>query len=687
MNGLIGLTKGTQDRESKIRELGVLERMSQSVEQEKVAEIQAQQQEQMFYEKMYETADGMLGKDRERINKKIIMAQKQIRDHLSETGGSKKNFLAEGGMSVLGSLKNQILESDEAFQYKENKKNLAKILEIKEKGLGHLLAPRDLESAENYEKNPEGGSISYSGMMTEVEIPPSTNFAFGTEIPINNVLSYNANMIKIMGNYKIQHPDAPELDPQNNPKDYMKLVAFAKKMGYGGTGSNTAVIRQQAADAKARAAYEKKRSTAQSDLKNSFLSQYNVLNSKFKEGTTVQDINKPVDEGGYGGSYWETQRKNDTAVNKILGDKSTLISRKRGLDEKGLDGNDLLPDFLDESGAWAFNDKVGLKDSFRVFQGNEKAIVDRLLGQENLGGFKIEGNKVIGFTPGEQDFRMDGVKLGNKNAVNPDEFKGNYEIMGIVTGMKSKFNNGNGMEEEALLVNAYDDNGDLDKEATAKIDEGYTSEMKPTTLIALRNENEDVFYREIDTGKPDVATMLSNAMGKDDDITDKVQQESHAAQRMREIEDLTKDEQIMVNRKISELDQEVFNDEIFKAEGENFYGPNSGGQLNRTEEMKSFYMAFDYIQNSNRRDKENPKGDKSIYAPNVQQYVDKNVFTNSIIAGGVEEDFKDYSTGNDPSKLVEKWLEGANSDLEEGSFSYKRNTEFAAKWQQILNLM
>ena len=687
MNGLKGLTEGTQDRESKIRELGVLERMSQSVEQEKAAEIQAQQQEQMFYEKMYQTAESMLGKDRERINKKIILAQRQVREHLDMTGGSRKNFLAEGGMSVLGNLKNQILESDEAFQYKENSKNLAKILEIKEKGLGHLLAPRDLESAENYEKNPEGGSITYSGMMTEVKIPPSTNFDYGTEIPINNVLSYDSNLVKIMGNYKIQHPDAPDLDPQNNPKDYMKLVAFAKKMGYGGTGNNTTAMRARAAASRARAAYENKRSTKQKDLKKSFISQYNVLNSKFKEGTTVEDINRPIEEGGYGGSYWESQRKNDPSVNKILGDKSTLISRKRGLDEKGLDGNDFLPDFIDESGAYLFNDMVGLKDSYRVFQGNEKKIVDRILGQENLGGFKIEGNKVIGYTPGEQDFRMDGVKLGTKNAVNPDDFKGNYEIMGVVTGMKSMISNGDGVEEEALLINAYDDNGELDKDATAKIEEGYTSEMKPTTLIALRNENEDVFYKEIDIGRPDVATMMSNAIAEDDDVTDKVQQENHAAAKMRQIKKMTKDERIMVDRKMNELDQEVFNDEMFKTEGENFYGENSGGQLNRVPEMKAFYMAFDYLKNSNKRDENNPDGDKSIYAPNVQKYIDQEIFTKSIIAAGTEEDFKSYETGNSSDKLIEKWIEGANSDLDQDSLAYKRNVELAAKWKQILNIM
>jgi hypothetical protein len=220
----------------------------------------------------------MLGKDRERINKKIILAQRQVREHLDMTGGSRKNFLAEGGMSVLGNLKNQILESDEAFQYKENSKNLAKILEIKEKGLGHLLAPRDLESAENYEKNPEGGPITYSGMMTEINIPPSANFDYGTEISINNILSYDSNLVKVMGNYKIQHPDAPDLDPQNNPKDYMKIVAFAKKMGYGGTGSNTTAMRERAAASRARAAYENKRSTKQKDLKKSFISQYNVCN-------------------------------------------------------------------------------------------------------------------------------------------------------------------------------------------------------------------------------------------------------------------------------------------------------------------------------------------------------------------------------------------------------------------------
>jgi hypothetical protein len=490
-----------------------------------------------------------------------------------------------------------------------------------------------------------------------------------------------------MGNYKIQHPDAPDLDPQNNPKDYMKLVAFAKKMGYGGTGNNTTAMRARAAASRARAAYENKRSTKQKDLKKSFISQYNVLNSKFKEGTTVEDINRPIEEGGYGGSYWESQRKNDPSVNKILGDKSTLISRKRGLDEKGLDSNDFLPDFIDESGAYLFNDMVGLKDSYRVFQGNEKKIVDKILGQENLGGFKIEGNKVIGYTPGEQDFRMDGVKLGTKNAVNPDDFKGNYEVMGVVTGMKSMISNGDGVEEEALLINAYDDNGELDKDATAKIEEGYTSEMKPTTLIALRNENEDVFYKEIDMGRPDVATMMSNAIGEDDDITDKVQQENHAAAKMRQIKKMGKDERIMVDRKINELDQEVFNDEMFKTEGENFYGENSGGQLNRVPEMKAFYMAFDYLENSNKRDENNPDGDKSIYAPNIQKYIDQERFTKSVIAAGTEEDFKSYETGNSSDKLIEKWIEGANSDLDQDSLAYKRNVELAAKWQQILNIM
>lgn len=680
MNGLTGLTTGTQDRESKVRELGVLERMSHSIEQDKVAEMQAQQQEQMFYEKMYQTADGMLGKDRKKINQKIMLAQKQVRDHLSSTGGSKKNFMAQGGLSVLGDIQNQITESDEAFQYQENKKNLAKILEIKEKGLGHLLAPRDLKSAEDYEKNEEGGPISYSGMMTEVEIPPSANFDYGTEIPMNNILSYNSNLMKIMGNYKIQHPDAPELDPHKNPDDYMKIVAFAKKMGYGGSGSNTTMLRDKMVQSQKRAEYEKKTSTTkEKDGTLSYLNELNVLKSQIPAGITVADINTK-----YGGKLIENLKKTNPSIGKLLGSEFESKAFKRSLSEEGFDITDLglnmVPGGFSER---LIKDKVGLKEAYKVMEGNESMFADAIFGEEGL-GFKLEGGSVIDFTPTEDMYRMDGVKISGDNKLDPDDHKGNFKVLGVTTAIKSKMASDGA---DALLVNAYDNDGELDEKVTSKLDEGYTSEAAMTTVVALEDKDGNIFYKEIDLSKPHIKTKMSSILGDYDDITETVAQDNASAQKLENISANTKEEKILFEGTKNQLDQKVFKDPLFKTEGENFYGEHSGGQENRYNEMKSFYMAFDYLNNSYKRNEDFPNGDPNIYPESVQQAVDNELFTTAMITGGIEEELKDYDQGNDPGALIAKWLTNMNADLKEGSLSYNKNRELASKWKQILGLM
>ncbi len=680
MNGLIGLTGGTQDRESKIRDLSVLERMSQNIESDKVAEIQAQQQEQMFYDKMYQTADQMLDKDRKKINQKIVLAQKTIREHLSQTGGSRKDFMAQGGINVLGDIQNGIIQSDEANQYKENKKNLAKILEIKEKGFGHLLAPRDIEAMEAYQNNEDGGPISYSGMMTEVEIPPSANFDYGTEIPINNILSYNSNLMKIMGNYKIQNPDAPELDPQKNPEDYVKLVAFAKKMGYGGQGSNTTMLRQKMIADQEKAAYDKKTSTNKKDEGTiSYLNELNVLKSKIPAGLTVADIN-----GKYEGNLIDNLRKSDPTIGKLLGNKFQPKAYKRSLSEEGFDitdiGLNMVPGGFAET---LFKDKVGLKESYAVMEGNEAMFADAIFGKEGL-GFKLEGGSVIDFTPTEDMYRMDGVKLTGDNKLDPADHKGNFKVVGVTTALKSKMaSDGN----DALLINAYDNDGELDKENTEKIDKGYTSEAGMTTVVALEDKDGNLFYKEIDLSKPHIKTKMSAILGKYDDLTDTVKQENVSAQAIAQISANTKEEQILFEGTKNQLEQKVFKDPMFKAEGENFFGENSGGQENRYNEMKAFYMAFDYLNNSYRRDEQNPQGDKNIYPETVQKAIDNELFTSAMITGGVEEEFKNYAQGNDPQALIGKWLTNMNQDLQEGSLSYKKNQELASKWMQILGRM
>lgn len=682
MEGLLGLTKSINDRDAAVRDLSVLERMDARIQSDRTAEVQAQQQEQMFYERMYASADQLLEKDRMKINKKVLMAQKQVREHLDLSGGSRRRFMENGGVSVLNEISNSIIRSDEAVVYGENKKNLAKILEAKEKNLGHLLTPRDLKSLEDYDSNPEGGRITYSGIMSEVEIPPSANFDYSSDIPIEKILSHGSNAMKIRQNYAINYPDRPE-------PNYLELVAFAKKMGYGGTGSNTIKLREKMLAQRQRSRYNKQTTTKKDPKKISYLNELNVLKQKIDTGLNVDTINKPIEEGGYGGNMIEALKAKNPSFNKLLGDKFTAISRQRNLSEKGIDITDFQVLGPGSDGKSAnllerlFNEKVGLKEAYSILPHNTFDIAERIFGEEGE-KFKIENGQIVDFLPTEDMYRMDGVKITKDNKLDPDDHKGNYKVVGLSTALKSKMASDG---TDALLINAYNDDGSLDKDSTLKIDKGYTSEAKLTTVIALENESGDLFYKEIDLSQPQIKTLMSNKLDADDDLTDTVAQENQSAALIENISRNTREEQIQFQGAINTMNEQVFEDPIFKGEGERYWGEHSGGQENRYPLMKSFYMAFDFINNSYKRDQNFPQGDRSVRPNTTKKLIDNEMFTTSAIAGDIEEDLKSYNQGNDERNIIAKWLKNVNSDMEEGSLGHRKNQELASKWMQLLSMM
>ena len=672
MEGLLGLTKSINDRDSGIRELSVLERMDARIQGDRAKEVQAQQTEQLFYEQMYAQADKLLEKDRKNINRKILKSQTEVGEHLNKFGGSRKSFFEQGGLSVLNDIKNGITRSDEVITYQENKKNLAKILEAKEKGLGHLLSPSDLQSLEDYENNENGSKITYSGIMSEVEIPPSANFDYGTDIPIEKILSHGSNALKIKANYAIAYPSRPE--PTG-----IELIAFAKKMGYGGTGSNTTKLRAQAAATRARKSYNKKTSTKPKEEKKSWLANWSFAVSKTPKVKASDYLE--------GGAYAEKglietikEKNSDSMYHQLLKDKSNLIARQRGLDEDGFDGNDLLPDFIDKAGSW-FNNKVGLKESYEFMPTSSSAITKRILTDQL--GYEIKDGEVVNFMPDEKMYRMDGVKLSKGNKLNPDEFTGNYKIKGVVSAIKTK-----GTDDDILLVDAYNDNGEIDQDATKEIYKGLKGDMggsegQLTTVIALENDYGDLFYKEVELTDADVKTAVSNAIGEDDDVTDQVSIEQRQTEAFQDIESTTTEEQIKFKSAIKGM-EETFEDAMFKEEGTKYWGANSGGQENRNELMKSFYMALNYTNNqyTNNLDE---NGKPKLLSSEVKYLIDDNWFTSAAITGDIEEKLKDYSQGNDEKVIIMDWLE--NQDFEKGSLEYKRNAQLANKWIQMLEMM
>lgn len=675
MEGLLGLTKSINTTESNMRDLSVLERMEGRVQQDRQAEVQAQQQEQLMYERAYQMSDQLLEKDRNRINKRIQMSQDQVTDSLRTHGGSRKRFMEQGGLSFLNSITNDIMRSDEAVRYQENKKNLAKILEAKEKGLGHLLSPRDLKSLEDYENGEEGSAISYSGIMAEVEIPPSANFDYGTDIPLEKILSHGSNMMKIKANFELTYPD--------KEATYSSLYAFAKQMGYGGTGSNTARLAMEAKARQAKAAATKP--TSEKATANSYLANLNF----FKANGIPQGLNMKMLEEEYSEGLIENLKKSNASTNKLLKEKSTLTSRKRLLSKEGLDWTDIGlgekdgPSLLES----AFNEKYGLKESYRFMPLSQKQITDRVLG-ESGDGYKIENKKVLDFIPDETMFRMDGVQINGSNKLDPKDHKGNYIIEGVVTALKGQGESGN-----MLLMNAYDDDGvTLDKGKNKDINEGYRGKnggdnLAFTTVIALRNETTgDLYYKEVDTGSPDIATALSNAIGEDDDIQPQVDQENKMTSQYQQLQAMSKEEEIQLRGTVNTLENSVFQDDGFEMEGEQYYGANSAGQLNRFPMMKAFYTAFDYVNNSYARNEEFPQGDRSVRKETIQKAIDKNIFSTFANIGGIDSDLKKYEQGNSDDVIINKWLTNINADLEKGSMSYEANREIAMKWRQMLEL-
>jgi hypothetical protein len=675
MVGLQGLQGNINTTDDAIRDLSVLEKMDQRIQYDKEKEVEAQKQEELMYERAYQMSDKLLEKDRIAINKRIAMFQGQVTSHLKDSGGSRKSFMENGGLSVMNKITNSIMRSDEAVRYQENKKNLAKIIEAKDKGLGHLIAPTDLQSLEDYENSEAGGQITYSGIMSEIEIPPSANFDYGTDIPLEKILSNKSNMMRIKANYKINYPERPEPDAN-------QIYQFAKKMGYGGTGSSTARMQLASREAMKKAQYDAKRASQAKTHKNSYLGQMEVLKSQVKPGMSIQDINEKYD-----GNMIEALSKDNPSFNKLLSSRFTQMSRKRNLTEEGPDPTDLLDaqdsgplDNIAQMVGYFANDKMGLKEAYNILPYNQKE-----MGERAFHDATVENGYLLDFEPAETDFRMDGVKLTGAYKLD-DQHKGKYKLLGTTTALKAKMTSDNG--EEALLMNAYDDDGTLDKKSTAKMDEAYgDSETILTTVMAYENEDGNIFYRELEMSDPQIRTVFSNALAEDDNIQPQVDQDKRSAQEIYLRERMQSEEELNIRGAITEAENQIFSKDGMQAEEEEYYGAHSGGQLNRNDMMKSFYLAFDYVNNSNTRNEDYPQGDRNVHPAQVQLAMDKNLFTESATMGGIVENLKDYDTqGNSVESMINSWLTNMNSDTK-SALGQRTNSEIAQKWNQIFSLM
>lgn len=675
MEGLLGLNKSIESRESALRDLSVIERMDARIQADRQAEVQAQIQEQQFYEQIYNMSDQLLEKDRKQINRKTLQAQQQIRQHLKERGGSRKSFMQSGGMTILNDIKNGIIRSDEAIRYEENKKNLAKILEAKEKGMGHLLSPRDLRTLEDYENNEDGAAITYSGLMSEIELPPSNAFDYGTNIPMNNIINFKQNKMKILTNYKINNPDKPD------PSD-AQLEAFAREMGYGGVGTNENQLRQQLAAQKKAREYERTKPTKPEVEKKSFLNNFTTFTTQLKDTSVSSLIENP------NGIIEEMKKGGNKAANQLMKNENKLMSRNRSLGKERTSSwnpADFLLEPIREGLDYLTQDMMGLKDSYNV------ALPPSTLNKLNaivFDGHEIANGQVSEFEPSPDHFKANGTR------VDKGEFdKGTYKIRGTVTGFRSTAKDGKRKGQDILLMNAYDDDGTYDEKSTRKIyqnEDGTISdaEAKMGMYTVLENEYGDLVYVPLEIERYTVMqNIMANAIMEDDDITEVVDLQNKAQADIRAIQAETAEDQLNIRSAINYLDKESFQDPLFEQEGQKYWGQGSAGQKNRYPLMKSFYMAFDHIY-SQGDEEVRPDGQGKQPNPDVvRAMIDQNMFTQNAILFGIEDQLRDYSQGNSDEKIIGDWFMNMKEQYKEGTTDYNQYALLANKWLQIRSHM
>lgn len=207
--GYLGLYNTTNKRESAKDELNVLQVLDQQMRQDKADKEAAQLKEQAYQDQISKFADQLLAGDRNRINKKAKEMSSMIREHIKMYGGNMQKFFENGGHRIMSEYRNGVINSEEASQYIDNKKNMERILDMQSKGFGHLINPIDMYNLNQYHKNGEG-KITFTGALNEIEMLPPESVEWGEEITADKILSYKNNYTKFLGNYKLTYPNAPD---------------------------------------------------------------------------------------------------------------------------------------------------------------------------------------------------------------------------------------------------------------------------------------------------------------------------------------------------------------------------------------------------------------------------------------------------------------------------------------------
>ena len=561
--GMAGLTANTGKRESARLDLETMGKMVQMKEADEAKEQQAALMEQQYYDRIRGEADKLLDGDRRAINEKAKSVQAEIRNNIRLFGGSRQKFMANGGMALIGDYSNQILDSPELQTYRKNKENLTRILDLKEKNMGHLLTPQDQMALEAYERDGRG-TITYSGVMNEIEIPKSDLFDYGYQMTPMDIYLTGSNKMKLTANWMLENPDKGE-------PSQAQILAYAQAKGYGGRGSNENALKIKAQAQSAAATKDETLHTFSTSLF-AGLAPQNVV-SIDKVGTDEAFTFDEFLVNMIGKRNWENKRSQTDPT--IFNSLANVVPWGEGDHGYQLRGAKQMPTGLEAS-------------LFKV---------------QNAENYIIEGNIVKEFDPmntaAGMVFNGAGDLLDGRDLTWSTETsyaKGDYELMGTAVAFESVMKG-----KKTLVMDAVDESGKKDEDRTSslyKTETGEkTPEARPVMVNMLRRKDkfgyDEYVYQKIDYDTQYKQAKLAEALGKVNELTDITKE---GVQKAGDMQGMLSEEQLKQASKPNlPAQHNAFNQPLFE-EQMKAYSPS--GTL-RSNVARSFYLAYQDLRGEN----------------------------------------------------------------------------------------
>lgn len=547
--------------------------LNQFTQQENAEKNLAAQQEAAYYERLNQEAEEMLAPDRQRFDGMVTKMQGSIREKIAMYGGDRREFLKNGGQKVIQNFSSDITKSDEFQTYTRNKENYVKLKDAMEKGLGHRISIRDKKSLENYEAN-GSGQISYSGMMSEIEMPDDNNYNLGADIPLTDILYNEDNYMKILGNYMINFPD----DKQPTTES---LLGFMNIMGYGKKGSNRDLLNLQRKQVLEKAKATKDPKVSEDKRPQLFTTNLLKLQDYIPKETKIGDL-FDLESGKYSPkNKLKSFINSDTFVASNLKDGWKHDSWVANEDEAE------IFDKITDKGVTGWFNKVFSNrwkpaEAVQISGEHDQTIAEHFLqiAPNENGSYRLDPSQI------DNMYSSKGVEYVGNNNLAPGTYEGEYENLGVITGMFGKNKQGNNQ----MIMQITNDEGEIVEGAQKDHINGMDdSGVKMGYFIALRNkENERIYYKKIDMEDTATLRSLSTKIGSADDLKNQNDSSQRLDGDFKQAEASVAKEQDAYDQDLLTIDKRIENNANFIQEAE-LYSNTEDKSQNRSTLIKSFY--------------------------------------------------------------------------------------------------